>query len=147
MSRKRVTIITEHDLLQLSYDNAVQALEISQAETERCKAVVAKAKIALDQANKTKRIRNGKELQRKLTAQHMKIKKEHERNLKQIEKREKAEEARRLIKIKQKEVDELVDPSNLLDVINLTPPRASRGGKLTRRKVKNTKKSRKHLRI
>jgi len=149
MSRKQVKHSTEHDLLQLSYENAVKALEVSQAETERCKAVVAKAKLALDKFNnakKAKRIRNAKKLQANLTARHVKIKEEHEENLKRDKQRDEAEEARELLKVKEREVDKLVDPENLLSVIKLTPPRASRGGKLTRRKVKNTKKSRKHLR-
>ena len=149
MSRKQGKHNTEHDLLELSYENAVKALEVSQAETERCKAVVAKAKLALDtfnNAKKAKRIRNAKKLQANLTTRHVKVKEEHEENLKRSKQREEAEEAKALLKVKEREVDKLVDPENLLHVIKLTPPRASRGGKLTRRKKKNTKKSRKHLR-
>jgi hypothetical protein len=133
MSRKSVTIFTEIDLLERSYHNALEALKIAEAETERCKVVVSEAKHNLDEANKIKRMRNGVKLQRGLDKLHMKIKEEHEARLERIRIQDAAEEAaekaKKVIERKQREIDAQLELGNL-GPIKLTPPR---GGRRTRK--------------
>ena len=129
--------------LQEIYDSALQALELAKAETDRCSTIVSQAKHALETAKKQKRILNGKQLQAQLNARHMNIEREHKRNLEEWlaeEAREteerRAEKARKILKLKQKKVDEHYDPDFLPNAIALTPRETSRGGKLTRKKAK-----------
>jgi len=129
MSRKTVTIFTEIDLLERSYHNALEALKIAEAETERCKVVVSEAKHNLDEANKIQRTRNGVKLQRGLDKLHMKIKKEHEDSLERNRIKDAAEEARKVIERKQREIDAQLELGSL-GPIKLTPPR---GGRRTRK--------------
>jgi hypothetical protein len=129
MSRKTVTIFTEIDLLQRSYDNALEALKIAEAETERCKVVVSETKHNLDEATKIQRMRNGVRLERGLEKLRIKIKKEHEDRLERIRIQDAAEEARKVIESKQRVIDAQLELRNL-GPIKLTPPR---GGRRTRK--------------